>query len=114
MIVKQASVSSLQFDDNFFDIITAIQTHYFWPDLKNDVKEVYKVLKSKGEFALVSEIYKINCHMKEYKRLKNSKGYFSIAAFQMLMFLKLNKTYALLEENKHFSTCAIKPDISLL
>lgn len=81
VIVKQASVSSIPFNDNFFDIITAIQTHYFWPDLKNDIKEVYRVLKPKGEFALVAEVYKINYHMKEYKAVNELKGLFLSSGF---------------------------------
>jgi ubiquinone/menaquinone biosynthesis C-methylase UbiE len=88
IIVKQASVSSMPFSENFFDVITAVQTHYFWPDLKNDIVEVNRILKSGGNFLLVSELYKINYHMKEYKTpetlrellLKN--GFSNVNVFQ--------------------------------
>lgn len=73
VIIKQASVSLIPFSDNYFDIITAIQTHYFWPDLKNNVKEVNRVLKPKGQFVLISEIYKIDYHMTKYKSIEELK-----------------------------------------
>lgn len=66
-IIKQASVSAIPFGDHFFDVVSAIQTHYFWPDLKSDMAEVYRVLKPKGQFILVSELYKMEYHMAEYK-----------------------------------------------
>lgn len=60
-------VSKLPFEDNYFDIITAVQTHYYWPDLKNDVKEVYRVMNTNGKLLIAAEIYKINYHMEGYK-----------------------------------------------
>lgn len=65
--ISKASVSSLPFPDNFFDVITSFQTHYFWTDLENDVKEIFRVLKQDGHFMIVAEVYKINYHMKNYK-----------------------------------------------
>lgn len=65
--IKQASVSAIPFSDEFFDVITAFQTHYFWPNLKGDMAEVYRVLKPEGRFVLVSELYKMEYHMNEYK-----------------------------------------------
>src|ERR1700757_2512516 len=37
--IKQASVSQLPFADNKFDLITAIETQYYWPDLPNDMQK---------------------------------------------------------------------------
>ncbi|UZM97313.1 class I SAM-dependent methyltransferase [Lysinibacillus sp. MHQ-1] len=45
IIVKEASVSQIPYEDQFFDAITAFQTHYFWPSLEHDVGEVWRVLK---------------------------------------------------------------------
>jgi ubiquinone/menaquinone biosynthesis C-methylase UbiE len=56
--IKKASVSSIPFEDNSFDIIIAIETYFFWPDLENDMKEVLRVLKPKGKLLVVSETYK--------------------------------------------------------
>lgn len=81
VIVKQGSVSSLPFSDNTFDIVTAFQTHYFWPDLKNDITEIYRVLKTNGQFLLAAELYKINYHMKEYKTRESMKKLLADSGF---------------------------------
>jgi ubiquinone/menaquinone biosynthesis C-methylase UbiE len=56
--IVQASVSKLPFTDNLFDLVTAVETHYYWPDLEADVKETLRVLKPGGTFALIAEAYK--------------------------------------------------------
>ena len=56
--IKQASVSQLPFGDNMFDLITAVETQYYWPDLPNDMREVLRVLKPGGELAIIAETYK--------------------------------------------------------
>ncbi|MBN2040449.1 MAG: class I SAM-dependent methyltransferase [Spirochaetes bacterium] len=56
--IKHGSVSSLPFEDNMFDIVTAFETYYFWPDLISDLKEILRVLKHGGKLLLVNEVYK--------------------------------------------------------
>ena len=56
--VEQASVSQLPFADNTFDVVTAIETQYYWPDLKSDMKEILRVLKPGGRLMVVAENYK--------------------------------------------------------
>ncbi|MGH9687511.1 MAG: class I SAM-dependent methyltransferase [Candidatus Acidiferrales bacterium] len=56
--VRQASVSQLPFAQNTFDLITAVETHYFWPDLHKDMQEIFRVLKAGGTFLLIAEVYK--------------------------------------------------------
>ena len=56
--IRQASVSHLPFPDNTFDVITAVETHYFWPNLPADLHEVLRVLKAAGTFVLIAEVYK--------------------------------------------------------
>lgn len=58
IFLKVASVSSLPFENDFFDLITAVQTYFFWPDLHNDMKEVLRVLKPGGTCLIVSGEYK--------------------------------------------------------
>ncbi len=53
--IKQESVSEMSFDENTFDIITAFETVYFWPDIKNDFREVRRVLKDDGIFLICNE-----------------------------------------------------------
>jgi ubiquinone/menaquinone biosynthesis C-methylase UbiE len=56
--VTQASVSNLPFPENMFDLVTAVETQYFWPDLVNDMKEVRRVLKPVGTLAIIAEAYR--------------------------------------------------------
>lgn len=53
--VIQASVSSLPFDAEKFDVITAFETVYFWPDLLGDFTEIKRVLKPGGIFLICNE-----------------------------------------------------------
>ncbi|MBQ6512378.1 class I SAM-dependent methyltransferase [Methanobrevibacter sp.] len=53
--IIKGSVSKLPFEDNSFDIITAFETVYFWPDFENDLKEVKRVLKDGGIIFIANE-----------------------------------------------------------
>lgn len=53
----QASVSQLPFERNTFDLVTAVETHYFWPNLHEDLREIFRVLKPGGTFLLIAEVY---------------------------------------------------------
>jgi len=52
------SVSALPFNENNFDLVSGFEAYYFWPDLINDLKEIYRVLKNNGILLLVNEGYK--------------------------------------------------------
>lgn len=56
--VRQASVSRLPFPDGSFDVITAIETHFWWPTLPSDLREVWRVLKPGGRLILIAEVYR--------------------------------------------------------
>ena len=56
--IQHASVSQLPFPDATFDVVTAVETHYYWPDLPRDVREVMRVLKRGGTFLIVAETYR--------------------------------------------------------
>jgi ubiquinone/menaquinone biosynthesis C-methylase UbiE len=53
--IIQGSVSDLPFDDDSFDIATAFETVYFWPDFVNDLKEVRRVLRDGGRLFIANE-----------------------------------------------------------
>ena len=46
--VLQGSVADMIFADDWFDAVTAFETVYFWPDLPQCFREVYRVLKDDG------------------------------------------------------------------
>lgn len=56
--IQQASVSSLPFAESTFDVVTAVETQYYWPDLDNDMREIVRVLKPGGMLAVIAETYK--------------------------------------------------------
>ena len=56
--IEQGSVAALPFPDCTFDLVTAVETHYYWPDLPANVREVLRVLKPGGTFALIAETYR--------------------------------------------------------
>jgi SAM-dependent methyltransferase len=56
--VRQAAVSRLPFSDNMFDLVTAAETHFFWPNLPGDVREILRVLMPGGTLLIIAEVYK--------------------------------------------------------
>lgn len=56
--VDQGSVAALPYPDRTFDVVTAVETHYYWPDLPKNVREILRVLKPGGTFALIAETYR--------------------------------------------------------
>src|SRR5262245_15932931 len=56
--IRQASVSSLPFPDSSFDLVTAVETHYYWPDLPRDIEEIVRVMKPGGKVIVIAEAYK--------------------------------------------------------
>jgi SAM-dependent methyltransferase len=56
--IQQASVSHLPFPSDSFDVVTAVETHYYWPNLGADLREILRVLKPGGRLAIVAETYK--------------------------------------------------------
>jgi ubiquinone/menaquinone biosynthesis C-methylase UbiE len=56
--VGHASVSQLPFPHNMFDLVTAVETHFWWPNLGSDMREVFRVVKPGGTLILIAEIYK--------------------------------------------------------
>ena len=56
--IRHASVSHLPFEDGSFDLVTAVETHFWWPDLPAGVREIYRVLKRGGTLVVIAEVYK--------------------------------------------------------
>lgn len=70
--ILQASVSQLPFQDNEFDFVTAVETYYFWPDKLNDLKEIYRVLKSRGKILLVFEMLKTDEDPSKWEKVEST------------------------------------------
>lgn len=53
--ICQADVAKLPFAEDTYDLVTAVETVYFWPDIDGAFKEIFRVLKHQGVFAILNE-----------------------------------------------------------
>jgi SAM-dependent methyltransferase len=97
--VKQASVSQLPFPENKFDLVTAVETQYYWPDLVKNMQEILRVLKPGGTLLVIAESYKkgaynalqrpvmkllksANLSVDDHRELFSTAGYTDIQTFE--------------------------------
>ena len=50
--ILQADVSKMPIDDEVYDLVSAFETIYFWPDIENTFKEVLRIIKPGGQFMI--------------------------------------------------------------
>jgi ubiquinone/menaquinone biosynthesis C-methylase UbiE len=55
--ISVASVEALPFPDDSFDLVTAVETYYFWPDIVQTLREIRRVLIPGGVVILINEVY---------------------------------------------------------
>lgn len=53
--IKEASVSALPLKDGTFNLVTAFETIYFWPDIEHSFAEVRRVMAPSATFCIVNE-----------------------------------------------------------
>ncbi len=53
--VLEGSAAALPFEEGAFDLVTAFETVYFWPDIEECFRGVRRILKEGGRFAIVNE-----------------------------------------------------------
>ena len=56
VFVTLGSAEKLPYEEGKFDLVTAVETVYFWPNLPDCLQEVRRVLKSGGKFAILVEV----------------------------------------------------------
>lgn len=56
--IREGPVSQMPFAADTFDLVIAVETHFWWPDLPNDLREVLRVLKPGGALAIIAEVYR--------------------------------------------------------
>ena len=72
--ILPGSVSHLPFPDQMFDLVTAVETHYYWPDLNADMREVLRVLQPGGALIIIAEAYKGGKYDRLLRRLEQLRG----------------------------------------
>jgi ubiquinone/menaquinone biosynthesis C-methylase UbiE len=85
--ISKASVESLPFPNNFFNLVTAVETCYFWPDLLRNFKEILRVLKPGGSLLIINESYKDGNFDKRNSKWAKAGGftYHSSNEFEVLL-----------------------------
>ena len=56
VFISQGSAEKLPYEDGMFDLVTAVETVYFWIDLPHCIREVMRVLKPGARFAIMVEV----------------------------------------------------------
>jgi ubiquinone/menaquinone biosynthesis C-methylase UbiE len=56
--IHLANVGKLSFPDNTFDLVTGVETHFWWADIAAGLREIRRVLKPGGTLILIAEVYK--------------------------------------------------------
>ena len=56
--IVHGSVSQLPFSDDMFDLVTAVETHIWWPDLPGSMRGIFRVSKPGGQLAIIAKVYK--------------------------------------------------------
>ena len=56
VFITQGSAEKLPYDNEMFDVVTAVETVYFWPNLPHCLQEVRRVLKPGGRFVIMVEV----------------------------------------------------------
>lgn len=97
--IKKGSADSIPYKDERFDVVTAFETIYFWPDIPKAFQEVMRVLKPGGTFMVICEMSDPDCiwsRMVEDIRIYTAeelKGFFAEAGFQDIQIERTRKVW---------------------
>ncbi|MDR1134371.1 MAG: class I SAM-dependent methyltransferase [Synergistaceae bacterium] len=55
VVIREGDAEAIPFGDGTFDLITAFETVYFWPDVESAFMEIHRKLKPSGIFLVACE-----------------------------------------------------------
>ncbi len=69
-IILEAGADALPFADDYFDVVTAFETIYYWPNLDRCFQEVYRVLRPGGAFMICNEDHRTSDNPEEHAAIQ--------------------------------------------
>lgn len=74
--ILEEDVASMSFGDGSFDLVIAVESHYFWTDLGACLKEVHRVTKPGGRLLIVGALYRDadGKHARRNQRIVDASG----------------------------------------
>ena len=66
--IVEGSVEKMGFSDDFFDLVTAIETYYLWYSFSDALQEIRRVLKPDGKLLFVNEMLKDGMYDVKYAK----------------------------------------------
>lgn len=109
--VRHGSVSELPFPDGMFDLVTAVETHFWWPNLPTDLREVLRVLKAGGRLVIIAEVYKgANTAVAKMAEVYSSRTGMTLLSVEEHREMLVTAGYSeiqIIEEHKKGWICAI-------
>ncbi|MCV3728594.1 class I SAM-dependent methyltransferase [Ureaplasma miroungigenitalium] len=95
LLISNTSIEDIEFPNEYFSVITAFSTIYFWDDLDNDLKKIYNFLKKDGAFYIMIATNKDHWQ-DQWKHVNNFKvmdEYELLAKLRAVGFNQLNIKY---------------------
>jgi ubiquinone/menaquinone biosynthesis C-methylase UbiE len=97
--VARAGVSDLPYKDNTFDVVTAVETYYFWPDKLNDLKEINRVLKPEGTILMIFEMCRTEDNPEKWQEVEELINIKSVTEQEIIDILR-NAGYVNIKTDK--------------
>jgi ubiquinone/menaquinone biosynthesis C-methylase UbiE len=107
--IRQASVSQLPFPNDKFDLVTAVETQYYWPNLVADMQEILRVLKPGGTLIVIAESYNKGKYDKLQRPVMKllKSAHLSVDEHRQLFSTAGYKNIQMFEESKKGWMCGI-------